>query len=74
MSQASLSGIMRAKKMKIETLEPDALDLNPSNYKPKIKITNLSYPPKRPEGKIIQGTLPDTAKELVRSLQEARYI
>ncbi|OGW10421.1 MAG: hypothetical protein A2W77_04160 [Nitrospinae bacterium RIFCSPLOWO2_12_39_16] len=71
---ASLSGIMRAKKMKIETLEPDALDLNPSNYKPKIKITNLSYPPKRPEGKIIQGTLPDTAKELVRSLQEARYI
>ncbi|HLA48540.1 MAG TPA: electron transfer flavoprotein subunit beta/FixA family protein [Nitrospinota bacterium] len=71
---ASLSGIMRAKKMKIETLEPDALDLNPSNYKPKIKITNLSYPPKRLEGKIIQGTLPDTAKELVRSLQEARYI
>ena len=71
---ASLSGIMRAKKMKIETLEPDALDLNPSNYKPKIKITNLSYPPKRPEGKIIQGTLPDTAKELVRSLREARYI
>ncbi|HAP67373.1 MAG TPA: electron transfer flavoprotein subunit beta [Nitrospinae bacterium] len=71
---ASLSGIMKAKKTKIETLEPDALDLNLSNYKAKIKIINLSYPPKRPEGKIIQGTLPDTAKELVRSLREARYI
>lgn len=71
---ASLSGIMKAKKTKIETIEPDTLDLNPSDFKPKIKITNLSYPPKRPEGKIIQGTLPDTAKELVRSLQEARVI
>lgn len=71
---ASLSGIMRAKKMKIETLEPDTLGLNPSDFKPKTKITNLSYPPKRAEGKIIQGILPDTVKELVRSLREARYI
>ncbi len=71
---ASLSGIMRAKKMKIETLELDTLDINPSDFKPKIKITNLSYPPKRPEGKIIQGLLPDTAKELVKDLKEARVI
>ncbi len=71
---ASLSGIMKAKKTKIETLEPNTLDLNPSDFKPKTKITNLSYPPKRPEGKIIQGALPDTAKELLRSLQEARLI
>ncbi|MBI3584623.1 MAG: electron transfer flavoprotein subunit beta/FixA family protein [Nitrospinae bacterium] len=71
---ASLSGIMKAKKTKIETLEPDALDLNTFDFKPKIKITNLSYPPKRQEGKIIHGTLPDTAKELLRSLKEARYI
>lgn len=71
---ASLSGIMKAKKMKIETLELDTLGLNPSDFKPKIKITNLSYPPKRPEGKIIQGILPDTAKELVKDLKEARVI
>src|SRR3990167_8275092 len=66
---ASLSGIMKAKKTKIETLEPDAW-----GFKPKIKITNLSYPPKRQEGKIIQGTLPDTAEELVKNLKEARLI
>ena len=66
---ASLSGIMKAKKTKIETLEPDAL-----GFKPKIKITNLSYPPKRQEGKIIQGTLPDTVKELVKNLQAAGLI
>jgi electron transfer flavoprotein beta subunit len=71
---ASLSGIMKAKKTKIETLESDTLDLNPSDFKPKIKITSLSYPPRRPEGKIIQGLLPDTAKELVKRLQEARLI
>jgi electron transfer flavoprotein beta subunit len=66
---ASLSGIMKAKKTKIETLETDAW-----SFKPKIRITNLSYPPKRQEGKIIKGQLPDTVSELVRSLQEARYI
>jgi len=71
---ASLSGIMRAKKMKIETLESDTLDLNPSDFKPKIKIANLSYPLKRPEGKIIQGLLPDTAKELTKNLKEAGLI
>ncbi len=71
---ASLSGIMKAKKMKIETLEPDALGLNPHDFKAKIKIANLSYPSKRAEGKIIQGTLPDTAKELVKNLQEKMLI
>lgn len=71
---ASLSGIMKAKKTKIETLELDTLDINPSDFKPKTKIINLSYPPKRPEGKIIQGLLPDTAKELVKSLKEVRVI
>lgn len=71
---ASLSGIMRAKKTKIEILEPDTLDLNPSDFKPKIKVTNLSYPTKRAEGKIIRGILPDTVKELVRNLQERRLI
>lgn len=71
---ASLSGIMKAKKIKIETLELDTLGLNPSDFKPKTKITNLSYPPKRPEGKIIQGLLPDTAKELTKNLKEAGLI
>ncbi|MBI3600007.1 MAG: electron transfer flavoprotein subunit beta/FixA family protein [Nitrospinae bacterium] len=71
---ASLSGIMKAKKMKIEILEIDTLGFNPSDLKPKIRVTNLSYPPKRQEGRIIEGTLPDTAKELVRNLKEARVI
>jgi electron transfer flavoprotein beta subunit len=70
---ASLSGIMKAKKTKIEILEPDKIGLA-YDLKPKIKVANLSYPPARPEGKIIQGILPDTVKELVKNLQEKRLI
>lgn len=71
---ASLSGIMKAKKTKIETLEPDTLSFNPSDFKPRIKIINLSYPPRRPDGKIIKGSLPHTVKELVRNLDKAGII
>lgn len=59
---ASLKGIMAAKKIQIEE---KTISLNDD----KIEIIEYSYPPKKPEGKIV-GEGPDAVPELVRLLKE----
>ena len=59
---ASLKGIMAAKKKPLEQKEASAAE-------PDLRVEALSYPPERPEGKIV-GEGPEAADELVRLLRE----
>ena len=59
---ASLKGIMAAKRKPLE--EKDAL-----GGEPRLVVKNLSYPPERPEGRIV-GEGADAAPELIRLLRE----
>jgi electron transfer flavoprotein beta subunit len=71
---ASLPGIMKAKKKKLEkkTLADTGLDANDVGQEAaKCKITQLSFPPERKPGKIVGGeTAEEKAAELIRLLRE----
>ena len=76
---ASLPGIMKAKKKPLEEKTLADLGIDPSQVGEgarKLKIVELTPPPKREAGKIIQGETPEEkAAELVRLLrQEAKVI
>jgi electron transfer flavoprotein beta subunit len=76
---ASLPGIMKAKKKPLEVKTLADLGLDSSQVGEgarKLKIVELTPPPKREAGKIIQGQTPEEkAAELVRLLrQEAKVI
>jgi len=58
----ALKGIMKAKKKKIETLEPAAAE-------DKVEILSLEMPPERSGGKVV-GEGPDAAPELAKLLKE----
>jgi electron transfer flavoprotein beta subunit len=58
----ALKGIMKAKKKKIEELEPQGVE-------DKVEILSLVLPPERQGGKVV-GEGPDAAPELVRLLKD----
>lgn len=71
---ASLPGIMKAKKKPLEEKGLSDLGLDASEFGTearKLKIVELTPPPERAEGKIIEGDSPEQkAAELVRLLRE----
>jgi electron transfer flavoprotein beta subunit len=64
---ASLMGIMKAKKIPVNKLTLEDLGVNASY---KIKTEKLFAPPEKPQGKVIEGEIEDSVKELVRLLKE----
>jgi electron transfer flavoprotein beta subunit len=71
---ASLPGIMKAKKKPIEEKNLAGLGLNPAEFGEgarKLKVLQLTPPPQRKAGKIIQGDSPESkAAELAKLLHE----
>lgn len=64
----SLPGIMKAKKKPFRQLTLDDLGITPEQLAPKTIRIDLSLPPARAAGRILQGELPEQAAELVRML------
>ena len=75
---ASLPGIMKAKKKPLEEKTLADLGLDPAEFGEggrKVKILELTPPPERVEGKIVEGETPqDKAVELARLLHEEAKI
>jgi electron transfer flavoprotein beta subunit len=70
---ASLKGIMAVKKKVIPEWSLADLGVDPSSVGPdaaQVKFLEMSLPPARTAGKILEGEPADTAKELVRLLRE----
>lgn len=71
---ASLPGIMKAKKKPLEEKNLAAIGLNPAEFGEgarKLKVLQLTPPPQRKAGKIIQGDSPESkAAELAKLLHE----
>jgi electron transfer flavoprotein beta subunit len=71
---ASLPGIMKAKKKPLAKKTLADLEVNPDEVGlagAKCKIVNLSFPPERSPGRIVEGETPEAkAGELVRLLRE----
>lgn len=69
----SLKGIMAAKKKEITTFTPQDLGLDAGRLEQLDKTFELAgydLPPKRPDGRILEGELDDQVKELVKVLHE----
>lgn len=69
----SLKGIMSAKKKPLEECTASELGIDPSSAGSagaKVKVLRYSPPPERQAGKLVEGEIPDAAKELVRLLRE----
>ncbi len=70
---ASLPGIMKAKRKKLDPVKVADLGIDTAVVGAggsKVKILKLELPPEREAGKILEGELEDQAKELVRLLRE----
>ncbi len=65
---ASLMGIMKAKKIPIKKFTLEEAGITDATIK--IKREKLYAPPEKPQGRIIEGELEDTVKELVRVLKD----
>lgn len=65
---ASLMGIMKAKKIPIKKMTLEEAGITDAAVK--IKREKLYAPPEKPPGRVIEGELEDTIKELVRVLKE----
>jgi electron transfer flavoprotein beta subunit len=65
---ASLMGIMKAKKIPIKKMTLEEAGI--ADAAVKIKREKLYAPPEKPPGRVIEGELEDTVKELVRVLKE----
>ena len=61
---ATLKGIMAAKKKEIRVVEA------PAGLTPLVEIRALAIPPKQKQTRLIPGTAPEAARELVRALRE----
>jgi electron transfer flavoprotein beta subunit len=65
---ATLMGIMKAKKIPITKVKFE--DLGIEDASPTVIPEKLESPPEKPAGKIIEGELEESIKELVRLLKE----
>lgn len=70
----SLSGIMKAKKKKIDHLEVDDLDLDDDSLQEKTVIVDHYLPKKKESGRIIYGELDSQVKELISILGSERKV
>jgi electron transfer flavoprotein beta subunit len=71
----SLPGIMKAKKKPLQTIGLAELGLQTADVEAKAKRVEVFLPPKKQEGKILQGELSDQVRELVTLLRsEAKVI
>ena len=61
---ATLKGIMAAKKKEIRVVPA------PAGLTPLVEIRSLAIPPKQKQTRLITGTAPEAAAELVRALRE----
>jgi electron transfer flavoprotein beta subunit len=71
---ASLKGIMAAKKKQIDIRGLDSLGLSPEDLQPTLSVVEVTLPPARPPGKILNGDLDKVVPELVRLLHEEAKI
>jgi len=67
---ASLKGIMAAKKKQIAIQPLASLGLSADDLNPRIAIEQITLPPSRPPGKILQGDISETVPQLVKLLHE----
>jgi len=68
---ASLPGIMKAKKKKVETKTLADLGLAPADVAPMVEIIEMKAPPERTGGQMIDGdSAAEKAEKLVKLLQE----
>lgn len=65
---ASLMGIMKAKKIPIKKLTLSEMGIEDTGCN--IKPQKLYAPPEKPPGRVLEGELEDTVKELVKLLKE----
>lgn len=65
---ASLMGIMKAKKVPVKKLTLEEAGITDATIK--VKREKLYAPPEKPQGRILEGELEDTVKELVQVLKE----
>lgn len=71
----SLPGIMKAKKKPLEKLEIDDLDIDEDDVAAKIKSVDISLPPAKAAGKVLQGDPKQQVSELLTLLRtEAKVI
>ncbi|MFC2948594.1 electron transfer flavoprotein subunit beta/FixA family protein [Virgibacillus sediminis] len=68
----SLPGIMKAKKKPLEELDIDDLDLDEDEMEPKTKTIDISLPPEKEAGRILEGEIDDQVKELVSLLKDEK--
>jgi len=70
---ASLRGMMKAKKMPIESKSLADLGIGGDEVGEKgskTHLVELTYPPRRSQGRVLEGELPEVVRELVRCLRE----
>lgn len=65
----SLPGIMKAKKKPLERLELDDLDLNEDEIVAKTKTIEITLPPAKQAGRVINGTVKEQVTELISLLK-----
>ncbi|MCZ0874403.1 electron transfer flavoprotein subunit beta/FixA family protein [Peribacillus sp. AS_2] len=71
----SLPGIMKAKKKPLEELELNDLDLDEVDVEAKTETIEVNLPPKKGEGRVLEGELNTQVNELVKLLHsEAKVI
>jgi electron transfer flavoprotein beta subunit len=70
---ASLRGMMKAKKMPVESKSLADLGVSTDDVGEKgakASLIALTYPPKRSQGRVLEGELTEVVKELVRCLKQ----
>jgi len=71
----SLKGIIAAKKKQIETLSAESIGFDASSLGPaRVRQVDLSLPPPRKKGQILDGSLGESLPELVRLLREEEKV
>jgi electron transfer flavoprotein beta subunit len=67
---ASLKGIMAAKKKNIDVRTLDSLGLTPEELQPRLSVMEVTLPPARPPGQVVEGDVSETVPQLVKWLRE----
>jgi len=66
----ALPMIMKAKRKEIKTLDASALGIPPEDFAPRTRRVNVSTPPPRQAGRILEGEMAEVVKEAVRLLKD----
>jgi electron transfer flavoprotein beta subunit len=71
----SLKGIIAAKKKVIEALDATSIGFDPAiSGAPRVRQVDLSLPPERNKGRILEGPLQESLPEMVRMLREQEKV